>query len=405
MKNDPHTHKCLPEIVNEHLPAEVSNRRIFLSEKSLRNIKRAFTVAAVVAIIAVVSNLAGITSHIFSWIDRFSSDAIEERGLTPTGGRAAGSATVFDNEFGYITYGNLNRAYGFFALLESISHDPLHDFFGVYNEFEQFGINLVATNRGNYNIIITELTSRITNIEQINEPLILAVARKDVLNHTRGHEIVARVANHGWADAENVVISIIDNSGQLKNLIYNYPLSLNVGRMGSAEHVTEILLSNHMFVQQNIPNEGIYVSLDGVLSYIDVFGNHHEQKIYIEEFFLAPDGIRPPFTNGHGGGRFEYFGIFIDANQENVTFTRNTDVHLRPGELVDLPIRLFTNRSASFDLEVEITVNYSDTRTWAVFSGIELFISSIHGHSLIDGELLYRYVLEVDNIAFFPFSY
>jgi hypothetical protein len=325
--------------------------------------------------------------------------------LTPSGGRIDGSTVLLDDKYGYITYGNLNRADNFFAHLGARSHNASFGFFGNHNEFEQLSMNLVATNKGNYEIIITEITSRITNIKQINEPLLLAVAQEVLLNRTRGHEIVALVENHGWADAKDVMITATDNSGQLQKLINNYPLSIDIGSVESGGKISEVLLSNHMFIQQSIPNDGLLVSLEGILSYADANGALHEQRMHIEDFFLAPDGIRPPANNASGGGHFDKFGIFIDANQESAKFSRETYVLLTPGEVVDLPIRLFTNRSATFDLEVEITVNYSNTSTWAKLTGIELFVSSINGSNLVDGELLYRYSLEWDDLVFFPYSH
>ena len=363
-------------------------------------------IGLITAIVGAVATLVGTVVTVILFV---LPDSSEYLGLEPGGGKAGGNALIFDSEFGYLTHGDLNRAENFFFSLETYSYNASLEFFGLsglLNEFECFEIALLATNKGSHSIIITELAARITNIEQINEPLLLGVAQEALLNPTRGYEIVAYIENHGWAEANDAIITVSDSLGELQGLINTYPLSINVGTIESGNTTNAILLSNDMFIQESIPDDGLYISLDGILSYIDNSGILQEQEMHIYDFFLTPDGIRAPINGGAGDGEFDQFGIFIDADKKNIDFTRNTRARIPPGEVIDLPIMLFADRSISFDLEIEITVNYSDTNTLAVFTGIDLFVSSIVGHySRVDGELLDQYSLEIDDIAFFPFSH
>ena len=89
----------------------------------------------------------------------------------------------------------------------------------------------------------------------------------DLLNPTKGYEIMSVVGNHGWADADDVVITLSDMDGQLKNLLYDYPCSYYLGTLEYGENIVQTLLSNEMFIQKNIPEKKLYISPIGTLSY------------------------------------------------------------------------------------------------------------------------------------------
>lgn len=210
------------------------------------------------------------------------------------------------------------------------------------------------------------------------------------------------MGNHGWADADDVSINLSDADNQLKNLLYDYPCLYYLGTIEYGENVSQTLLSNEMFIQKNIPEKKLCISPIGILSYSSLNKSFQNTEIQIDNFLLAPDGISST-KDGMGGGTFQEFGIFIDANKNHLNFHKEAYVIVTPGESIDLPIKLFANRSCSFDIEIEITVNYSDTSIYGKFTGVELFVSSINGPSLKDGELLERYSLEEDVIAYFPY--
>ena len=347
----------------------------------------------VVAILTIVATLSTV------FIDHYLESLKQNEGITPIGGQFENQPIVIDNKYGYISYNNLNRRDMFDAYLKENSYNSSCISSG---EFDQCAINLVATNKGDNEIFITGLSCKINNIKQINEPLLLADGGVVLLNPTKGCEIRGVVGNHGWAVADDVVITLSDRDNQLKKFLYDYPCSYYLGTLECGESIVKTFLSNEMFVQNNIPEKEICISPIGVLSYSDCSESYHNIDIQMDDFLLAPDGIAST-KEPSGGETFREFGVYIDANKNLIDFRKSTHVILAPGESIDLPVKLFANRSCSFDVEIEVTVNYSDTSILGKFSGVELFVSSINGPTLEDGELLEEYSLDSEDVVYFPY--
>jgi len=298
----------------------------------------------------------------------------------------------YDNDYGYIRFDGFNR------------------------RRDQLSISLIGNATGERDIIITGLTTRIHNIVHINEPVVFAAfsnnSRFDFDSNPIGG-ISIFVVNDGWAAAQNVMINMTDSSGILQNLINYYPFSLDIGYFDSGDYFGQIFLSNCMIINENIPEDGVYITLEGVITYTDHNRKQQERVITAIRFFLTSEGyIRP--LDGMGGGFLSEFGIIFDANEtEDVYFHRRTRAYLLQNSAIELPIRISTNRSVSFDLDVKVTINHSEPLIWARITGIELLVSSASGTSLQDGVLSYDWCYKwcdlmspgIDYIIFFPFSH
>ena len=138
---------------------------------NIRSNKSLTTLSIKIAVIGIITTSVVAIAVVFlsHYLNRLP---VPEGGLTPVGGKIDNQPIIIENKYGYMSYDNLNRREAFDAYLKENLYSPSSIASG---KFDQCSINLLATNKGNDEIFITGLTCKISNIRQINEPLLLAV--------------------------------------------------------------------------------------------------------------------------------------------------------------------------------------------------------------------------------------
>lgn len=322
---------------------------------------------------SVVAVITSIITGAYYFINIFPDKAE----LTPEGGIIDGKQMEFNNKYGYLSYENVNKRENLYDYLKENKHDV--DLFR-FGQFDRNSIDLSLTNKRTTELTIANLTFKVSNIKQINEPLLLIYEDKE--NRTMSIE------NHGWADAKDVAVTV--NDDLLKEYILDYPFTVEFGTIKYKEKVLRTFLNNDMLIQQNLPKDyGREFPLNGILSYTGVNKKTFESEVFLGNFMLDSEGIEQfPYQSGTWEWEGE-LGVFFSADNGEYETRKDFYTYLEPGQAIPLSVKLFTNRSCTFDVEIEATVNYSDTIiTLAKLTGVELFVSSIDEPYLFDGELL-----------------
>lgn len=218
-------------------------------------------------------------------------------------------------------------------------------------------LKLLVTNENSKNDIqLTKLKLVALNIKQLNIPRL----KCEIVVSDDRKEIGLIVRNIGWGDAHCVKVNLMNDSSiyteskyQLKDLFKEMVL-VDIPILKMNEEIYTTLFTSKQIKQRNIHSVSIFPNFEmnceeftdsKIDSPIDGIGVYVEKE-HEPHFFL--DG---------GLGDSEYiYGMLIDATKNKDIYESNISECIPAGNLLNMPIIFFPNRSCELDFYFEVEV-------------------------------------------------
>lgn len=216
------------------------------------------------------------------------------------------------------------------------------DWYPEYNVQEV----LVTNNNSNNSIVLTNFKLVSQNIQVDYSPRIEANSKGGESKNT----VYLYLYNKGWGDATNVNIMLKSHTGELNFSKYDKHLDV----LKHAGYITiqfELDLRDFSYL---LSNEDIqYYAIDLEVSCDELSDNYIYNTGYN---IIVENGEIYVYLGGGGGGNEVIYGIHIDTANSEFEFSQPILEEIKAGEVLQVPIFFYPNKSCEFDYYVEFTV-------------------------------------------------
>ena len=220
---------------------------------------------------------------------------------------------------------------------------------------------LNISNPTDHQIKINKFRIVANNIVQIREPSF------DVFLCMYGSGVEFYVTNNGWDDAHDIDL-IIDDKDQILSKYFNKEdLNIKITSLKAGESIDVFFPNVNKYIISPNKSEYEYISINPVIqiktdSKENIFDKFLPIYLYNEKIIIDEIGGNEGF---HG-----VYGITVNSNLN--TFQKEFDVNesINIGEILDIPICFFPNKSSSMDFHVEFDI-FNGTSEETVSSDIK----------------------------------
>lgn len=237
---------------------------------------------------------------------------------------------------------NINTDIPIYELAQKtyLSDDDIQHFMDISNDMDAQIVSV--TNNNQYkDICLTEFSLVVNNIE-VNYSPYLEIERVETLEKEK-NDLTLNLMSKGWKDIKNVIVEVIDEKGILNLEKYNKTIK-NL-RYGSENTL------NYSFDEKDFYGSDEYIIKINVKYKDQILTSISEYLIYENGHLVVADG------GGKGGLSDFIYGICIPTDGSSFTLTENIQENIGPGEILEMPVIFFPDRSCTFDYYIEFKVN------------------------------------------------
>lgn len=224
------------------------------------------------------------------------------------------------------------------------------------------------------------------------------------------------VLNHGWNDAYNIKLDINDRDNILSEYFNKEDLIINIPKLKSGEMTKVLFLNKDKMIKS--PNIDFNYSV-AVNPYVQIYIDNSENVFQdLMPIYLYNDKVEIDAIGGNEGF-YGAYGFMIDTNLNTYRKEFNVNETIGAGEIFDIPICFFPNKSCSMSFYIEFSVfnGYNEQIISSDSRNIEFHLSSIDSkyvnfdNSIIDLQSIYDdensiyYISYPDNKDLNPLNY
>lgn len=277
---------------------------------------------------------------------------------------------------------------------------------GIWDEFSPCSINLLITNENSLNEIqLTNLKLIALNIKRLDTPRLIC---KIVINDQQT-EVGLSVKNIGWGDAHNITINLTedtlicsDENYKMDDIFDNLVLA-NIPLLQVNDEKYTTIFTSEEIKQMNLQSVCIFPMLN--ISSNEISNLKYDE--FIDAIYINVENESYPtfYFDGGWGDSLYIYGMMIDARKKEDIYESNISECIPAGNLLNMPIIFFPNRSCELDFYFEIEV-VSSAKKYTIkteilhrkfdvvpkhdgyFDGKDLTFSEYQNYKIYDEELI-----------------
>lgn len=183
------------------------------------------------------------------------------------------------------------------------------------------------------------------------------------------------VTNDGWDDAYNIELIMDDKEQILSDFFNNEDLNIKIPCLKIGESIHILFPSADKYIKNPNENEYEYISINPVI-HIKLENEINSFKEFIP-IYLYNDKILIDAIGGNDGF-YGVYGILINTNLGEYQKEFNVNETINAGEILDIPICFFPNKSVCMDFYIEFDIfnGYSEETASSDIKKVEFKVSS-----------------------------
>ncbi len=184
------------------------------------------------------------------------------------------------------------------------------------------------------------------DIIQISEPYISIT-----LNMSESIDLL--ISNHGWSDAYNIELEISDENGILSEYFNKKDLMIEVPELESGSFLLVHFLNEDKMIKSPNIDQNNFFTVKPFVNITMENGEKYSQNLL--PIYLYNDKVEIDIFGGNEGF-YGVYGIMVDTSKSEFQKDFNVNETVNAGEILDIPICFFPNKSCYMDFYIEFTI-------------------------------------------------
>lgn len=255
--------------------------------------------------------------------------------------------------------------------LYPMNFDDLSEYESEYSVTDNCFTSLLVSNNSEHEYEITRFSFYASEIEKDYAPYFEGNLEDD------GYGVLTlNLHNDGWGEANNVRIELSDEDDILPEYFAMDDLSWNVDKFLPNEDKKIQLLTNDDLLK--CPNDNEVIRC--------VFTIVSDENIFVLKeplvFWITPEGM---ISIGGGAPSIMAYGIYIDTDESEFSFSKNVSEIIKPNSNIDLPICFFPNMSCSMTFYIELEIFDGEKYITVKTAEKDMYFRVSHAAECMDG--------------------